>query len=566
MKLRDRLLLSSLAVILLVLGIFFFSGRYILQKSHEDAQGAVRQAVDRLVGSEVALSEKVLTQYGEKMVLWKTEGVAGEIARLLPPNRGVDIRELRENPTIRSLATQVLQAGSVETGYMDLYDLHGLSILHPNPQVEGHNYREWAYRFPKMWELVERSFTEPLVQGYYTFLNRENQPARKFMTLVRIPGHPLVLAGVVNIAQYFRPLQGEIRQQGSEAKGEALAALASISDDATGNIQGAVLLAFLVALAVGILVTMRLASSVSRPLDSLTQGALALGRGELTTQVPETGPQEFRDLARTFNRIGHDLSEHMELLAKETAARQAVQSEMKIAREIQLSLLPHTFPPYPDRREFELHAANIPAKEVAGDFYDFYFLDQDRLILAMGDVAGKGVPAALFMAMTRTLLRNICRDVETPYGTLARANQVLCQGNDSGMFVTLFLAFYQPSTGRLVYANAGHNLPFLLERDGQVRTFGALGGMALGVSPSEVYQEGEELLARGEVLVLYTDGLTEAPSPTGEQFGEARLGDLLAAARDQAAEVIVSRAVSEVEAFQKGSLFDDETILVLRHL
>jgi sigma-B regulation protein RsbU (phosphoserine phosphatase) len=241
-----------------------------------------------------------------------------------------------------------------------------------------------------------------------------------------------------------------------------------------------------------------------------------------------------------------------------------MESEVRIARHIQESLLPRTFPPFPDHPELSLFASNIPAKEVAGDFYDFFFIDEERLVLTIADVSGKGIPAALFMAVCRTLLKDVCLEVDDPAIALARVNRALCQDNDACMFVTLYLAYYEVATGRLTFANAGHEEALLLDPSGSAKPFGRMGDIALGVVCDQSYRRGEVRLARGETLFLYTDGVHEAFSPAAEPYGRKRLGRLLSKAHHLPVEELAGAVLTDLATFQQDRQHDDITLLVLR--
>ncbi len=304
---------------------------------------------------------------------------------------------------------------------------------------------------------------------------------------------------------------------------------------------------------------------LTRPLQRLTASARAMAEGDLSVRVSGVRPgDEVGDLAEAFNTMGGRLTEYLARIKEEIAARQAVESEIKIARQIQESLLPRTFPPFPHRPEFSLFGHNLAAKEVAGDFYDFFFVDDDRLVLVIADVSGKGVPAALFMAVTRTLFRDVCVTEADPAAALGQVNRVLCQDNEANMFVTVFLAYYQVSTGRIVYANGGHNEVILVGPEGEARAFGQRGDVALGVLDEYTFTSRTAGVEPGETLVFYTDGVTEAPSPDGEMFGETRLMELISNLRSEPVDVICRRIMDQVSDFQQGAQFDDITMMALR--
>ncbi len=304
---------------------------------------------------------------------------------------------------------------------------------------------------------------------------------------------------------------------------------------------------------------------ISRPIPRLAAAVRELSAGKLDARVRGVDTRdEFGELAAGFNKMVEDLNRHVERLTAETASRERVESELRVARDIQLSLLPSTFPPFPDHPEFELHAVNAAARSIAGDFFDFELVTPDRLYFVIADVSGKGIPAAMFMAVTRTLLRNLNRTVDSPARILEAVNRVLVPENRRMMFVTLFLGFYDVHTGVIRYVNAGHPPPRLLRADGTLRPFGEDNGSLLGVLPDETWQDGRDSLAIGDALVLYTDGVSEAGMGDKPLYGTDRLDQLLRAAPGKPAKGIADAVVTDVDQYQAGHITDDVTLLVLR--
>jgi sigma-B regulation protein RsbU (phosphoserine phosphatase) len=259
--------------------------------------------------------------------------------------------------------------------------------------------------------------------------------------------------------------------------------------------------------------------------------------------------------------------ERTEELRRTMEEKERIGSELRIASEIQKSILPRTFPAFPDRDDFELYAESIPAKEMGGDFYDFFLIDEERLGLVIADVSGKGVPAAIFMAVSRTMLKATAMQGVDPGECLRQVNNLLCPDNDSAMFVTVFYAILNTRTGELEYSNAGHNLPYLLSALGSVALLDNPGGMALGVIQDSPYQIKRIRLRPGEGLLLYTDGVTEAMDTQGSLFGDARLKQLLMRIQDGTTIEIIRDTVSEVRAYAAGEpQADDITLLAVRYL
>ncbi len=285
---------------------------------------------------------------------------------------------------------------------------------------------------------------------------------------------------------------------------------------------------------------------------------------ERMKSVIKTQQNELRE-ANQF--LEQRVAERTEELRVTMAEKERIGSELRIASEIQKSILPRTFPAFPDRDDFELYAESNPAREMGGDFYDFFLIDQDRLGLVIADVSGKGVPAAIFMAVSRTMLKSIAVQGVSPGECLQQVNNLLCPDNDSAMFVTLFYAILNTKTGGLAYSNAGHNVPYVLSDAGSIALLENAGGMALGVTEEAPYQVGTTRLRPGDALYLYTDGVTEAMDGRGNLFGNDRLEQLLRRIQGCSPREIVSETVGAVKTYAAGEpQADDITLLTVRYL
>jgi serine phosphatase RsbU (regulator of sigma subunit) len=258
--------------------------------------------------------------------------------------------------------------------------------------------------------------------------------------------------------------------------------------------------------------------------------------------------------------------ERTEQLRRTTAEKERIGSELRIASDIQKSILPRTFPPFPHREDFVIYADAIPAKEMGGDFYDFFLIDEECLAFVIADVSGKGVPAAIFMAITRTLLKATALKASSPGACLQQVNGILCPENDSAMFVTIFYAILNTRTGEVCYSNGGHNVPYLLTENGRAEWLENTPGMALGIDDTFLYQTKRFTLRRGEALFLYTDGVTEAMNYQNEMFSDRRLKSWLEQCHAATPEDLIRGTVAEVKRFA-GAVpqSDDITVLALRY-
>jgi phosphoserine phosphatase RsbU/P len=246
--------------------------------------------------------------------------------------------------------------------------------------------------------------------------------------------------------------------------------------------------------------------------------------------------------------------------------KERMEEALKLAHDIQMSMLPKIFPPFPERHEFDIFAAMAPAKEVGGDFYDFFFIDDDHLCFAVGDVSGKGVPASLFMAVTKTLFKATAGNGGTPGEILARLNAQICRDNESCMFVTLFCGILNIRTGQVDYGNGGHNLPYYLHQNG-VSPLESPGGRVLGLVEQSPYASGRIVLGPGEALLLYTDGVTEAMNPSETLYSDQRLEQFLRTNRASAPHQIIGDLIGDVKQFAGGApQSDDITVLGLLYI
>lgn len=280
-------------------------------------------------------------------------------------------------------------------------------------------------------------------------------------------------------------------------------------------------------------------------------GVLALGFQNLVGRV-----------GNQYQQLGQLVQELREALRVKTQFI-AIQQELEIARKMQLTFLPHDFS---NQAGVQLHGVTQPAREVGGDFYDFFRLDEHHLAALVADVSGKGVPAAFFMAVSRTLMRAVAQFSDGPADCLQRINDLLAADNEEMMFVTLFYAVIDTRSGHVVYGNAGHNPPYVVRADGQVQVVPSLGNMALAVMPGMPYHEQTLQLAPGDALFLYTDGVTEASAPDGSWFGEPRLEAFLqASGRPANVDTLSHTLIDTVKRYEAGGAqSDDITCLTVR--
>ncbi len=275
-----------------------------------------------------------------------------------------------------------------------------------------------------------------------------------------------------------------------------------------------------------------------------------------------TKPIDFEDMRVTIQRT----LRHLELWREALESRDklvALQNELNVANKMQQSILPTSFPKGPG---FAIFGGMKPARDVGGDFFDVLSLEDGRIGLVVADVSDKGVPAALFMMSSRTLLKGSAIGLDSPGKVLSEVNQLLQEENDASMFVTVFYATFDPETGELAYANGGHNTPLVVHADGSSTVIPPTNGVALGVVPEFTYEERSLTLQPGDYVVLYTDGVTEAENDQGDQFGLERLCEIFTGGAPMDVRSTNEAVFAAVEAFAGDApQFDDVTCLTLHH-
>jgi len=278
-------------------------------------------------------------------------------------------------------------------------------------------------------------------------------------------------------------------------------------------------------------------------------------------------PDEVGSLAEAMTAMIARLQRYLLEMQQATAARERVEGELSAARDIQVGMLPRVFPPFPERRDIDVFALLESAKHVGGDLYDYALLDRDRLFFVVGDVSGKGVPAALFMAMTTTLFKATALSAESTGELMARVNNELARDNAQEMFVTAFSGILDLRTGVVEYSDGGHEAPFVRHADGKVERLPKLKGMALGVMEDIPYQTASFTLKPGDALVLFTDGVSEAANADDDLFSIARIETALATARAEPdARHLAEGLAEDVRVFVGATpQSDDIAILVVRY-
>ncbi|MCR5379355.1 MAG: SpoIIE family protein phosphatase [Lentisphaeria bacterium] len=333
------------------------------------------------------------------------------------------------------------------------------------------------------------------------------------------------------------------------------------------HIQTAICLflaAFIIIIIVVIMLARQASRAITRPLLRLKKDVEVISQGNLDRRVKVTTNDEIGDLATSFNHMAVSLDQYIKDLTTVTAEKERIGAELDVAKHIQSSMLPCIFPPYPDRKEFEIYATMQPAKEVGGDFYDFFMVDDAHLAIVMADVSGKGVPAALFMVIGKTLIKDHTTSASDLGDVFSEVNNMLCESNSEGLFITAFEGVLNLRTGEFRFVNAGHEPPFIAHAGGPFAPHKIRPGFVLAGMEDIRYKSGSIQLEPGDKIFQYTDGVTEATDAQNNLYGMERLTNVLNAHLNQPPNDILPAVKKDMDLFVGDApQFDDITMLCL---
>ena len=380
-----------------------------------------------------------------------------------------------------------------------------------------------------------------------------------YMTAREIPSTGWLLCTAINSEEITEPIR------------KVVARSDKIFEDARAELDGEfkklIIKAIIAAIGVAILVAVIVyfvSRTISRPIIRLTDTVKNMGEGDFDKKSDIDSRDEIGDLARGFNKMQDDLKQYTEHLKTITAEKERISAELNVATQIQADMLPRIFPPFPKKKEIDLFASMSPAKEVGGDFYDFFLIDDDHLALVIADVSGKGVPAALFMVIAKTLIKNRAMQGGTPAQILFDVNNQLCEGNDAEMFVTCWLGILDLPTGVLTAASAGHEFPAVCGADRKFALLQDKHGFVLAGMEGARYRDYELRLEPGGSIFVYTDGVPEATNSSEEMFGTDRMLEALNRRADETPDVFLKEVRDAAQAFTgEAPQFDDMTMVGL---
>lgn len=314
--------------------------------------------------------------------------------------------------------------------------------------------------------------------------------------------------------------------------------------------------------------SLTLAKRIVKPLNTITKRISRLSGSNLEFKMEDTyrTGDEIEELAESFASLSHKTVEYMDTIRRVTAEKERIGTELALATDIQAAMLPHIFPAFPERPDFDIFAQMNPAKEVGGDFYDYFLTDDDHLCMVIADVSGKGIPAALFMMASKIILQSCAMLGSSPGKILEKTNEAICSNNEAEMFVTVWVGILELSTGILTAANAGHEYPVIKEPHGQFEIYREKHGFVIGGMEGMQYREYKVHMEPGAKLFVYTDGVAEATNAEKELFGTERMLQALNEAAEGTPEVLLANVRRAVDDFVKEEeQFDDLTMLCLEY-
>ncbi len=333
-----------------------------------------------------------------------------------------------------------------------------------------------------------------------------------------------------------------------------------------GRSKQTMLIMIAVILALGSVGALVVANRIVRPVEKMTKRMADISGTDQAFEMDDayrTG-DEVEVLAQSLAELSTKTRQYIRDITEITKEKERLGTELELARKIQADMLPNLFPAFPDRTEFSIYASMTPAKEVGGDFYDFFLVDNDHLGMVMADVSGKGVPAALFMMMSKILVNNFAMQGNSPARALELTNEVICQNNDEEMFVTVWLGVLEISTGKVTAANAGHEYPVIKKPGGKYELLKDKHGFVVGGMDGIRYKEYEFQLEKGGALFLYTDGVPEATNANHELFGTDRLLEAMNSLHNEEPKDMLTGVKNAIDEFVgEAEQFDDLTMLGL---
>ncbi len=537
-------LIIGLAMLTVGLGLYTYTlTRQYLKEAYTTSRTAAA-VINRSLDA-VPLITDVMEEYGKlNLGVWESGKQRGYRSRFEHFTQREDYQQVRD------ILKDFSGSNDLAAVYLATYDKERCAMVYI---VDPDDRAEWALK-PGDWDYISQ-------KGIDKFSDYDGSSFEYVVEKTELYGWlgtcaiPIKDADGKNVAYIFTDVSLENVVQG--AKTFLIQYLISI---------------VIVTFAVGLLLTRHMKKTLVDPINEIAEATVDYVK-DRKAGIRDTDHfallnirtgDEVENLSLVMADMERDLAEYEENLTKITAEKERIGAELSLATKIQASMLPHIFPPFPERREFDLYATMTPAKEVGGDFYDFFLIDDDHLGLVMADVSGKCIPAALFMMVSKIILQSCAMLGRSPAEILEKTNDAICSNNQAEMFVTVWVGILEISSGKLTAANAGHEYPVLRMPDGPYELYKDKHSMIVGGLEGVTYKEYELQLRPGTKLFLYTDGVPEAEDDENHQFGLDRMIDALNENVDAPVKETCEGVRAAVDAFVQGAQqFDDLTMLCM---
>jgi phosphoserine phosphatase RsbU/P len=465
--------------------------------------------------------------------------------------------------TIETINQKIINTQVGKNGYAFLVDSHGSVIARPGMQIKNTKWDE-TLEMESLLKTTNQDLFKmvgEMITGNSGVTRMELDGSDKYIAYAPITRTGWSIAVVMPVAEIVAPIEA--------TKARIDTSTADFSKNINSQINLMQLILIITSLGMLVIVAVSawlLSRRITRPIVLLNRGVKVIGRGDLDHRLEVNTGDEIQDLALAFNKMAEDLKDYIRDLKETTSAKERIESELRVATEIQSSMLPRLFPPFPDRKEFDLFATMNSAREVAGDFYDFFFVGQNKLYFVIGDVCGKGIPAALFMAISKTLLRTEGLRGFSPEEVLYSVNNTLYPDNEASMFFTGLCAVLDTETGEITIANGGHNPPIISYGGKPFEYIQLPKGLVVGAMPDTKYESRTYKLQPHDTIFLYTDGVTEAMDPDQKLYSEDRLLKYLNGMQGKKVDELIHGVRADIDVFARGAeQWDDITMLALEY-
>lgn len=542
-------MLSFLALSALPLLIFGYMGLSDLQSM---GNYAVHTTFE-LGESAISDSTRALKDLGKAIIKEKAEDVARQMEIYVSAHPQLNQEELRQDEVLARIAVQPVG----KTGYTSVLDSNGINVFHYNQKLIGVDLNELKNTLPDFYVLLQNMKSPRAGDGYYKWKDADGAIRDKYLYHVPVEGTNLRIAATTYIDEFLEPIK-ETKQKIAQTTADTTGKISTyIRKDKIIFLGGSLVMA-----AVVCVISLMLSRRITTPILRLVSETEAIGSGKLDSKIDIYTGDEIEKLAVSFKRMSVRLKEHIRRLQETTAVKERLQRELEIAKGIQQNFLPTVMPMI---GRIDVAAFSLPAREVGGDFYDFIPINKDKWAIEIGDVSGKGIPAAIFMALSQTLIRSIDPANLTSSQIIKQVNKIIASEAKSGMFVTLFYAIVDTEKMTLGYSNAGHNPPLVMRKEPSDIVLLKAHGFPVGVFKDIELHDDKIKISPGDVIVFYTDGITEAINTKREQFGEGRLTGLIRENQHLSAQEVVKKVLEAMEVFTgKEPQFDDITLIVLK--